>query len=105
MAESPATEPPDGREVVERLQSALADWRARIDELLVQLDLAGMDLRDELAKQLRKAENTGLAVRSGIAYARDDLAAAASAQKDSITEALHDIQRALQSAREVLEGK
>ena len=58
-------EPPDNRsDVFERLDSALQGWRARIDELVVQLDLATLDGRDEGREKVDVAQDVFLAAHS-----------------------------------------
>jgi hypothetical protein len=93
------------QDFAEALQGALTEWRARIDELMVQIDLANMEFRDELSKQLNAAENAGLAARAGLAYAGHDLASAVPAQRDAVTAVLHDLQRAFRGAREAFERR
>jgi len=56
----------------DKLDRVLDDWHARIDQLKVQVDLATMDVREDVAKRLEVTENVYLAVRSRLADARRD---------------------------------
>jgi hypothetical protein len=106
MAES--TEPvstTDERTPIEELQRRLNEWRTRIDELVVQLDLANMELREAFATELAKLENAGSALRSGLGYAKEDVRSAVPADRAAISEALRDLERAFQAARATLERR
>jgi len=88
-----------GRETVEALLDA---WRARLDNLRVQVDLAEMDGRDEVDHAVRRADETLRAVRArldsgsgatddvreilreGVASARADLGAAVELAEERI---------------------
>jgi HPt (histidine-containing phosphotransfer) domain-containing protein len=106
MAESDAT-PLNGatrpHDPAERLQRELTEWRARIDELIVQLDLASMDVRDELSRQLGSAANAGLAALSGLGQLRDDLAANLPSPRETVGGVLRDLQRTYAQARAAIE--
>ena len=93
------------RDAVDRIERALSQWRGQVDELLVQLNLASMDLRDEFAKQLAVAQNAGLAVRPGLEKIRDDVTAGLMAPRDTVGEVLHDLQRAIDAAKSVVERR
>jgi hypothetical protein len=93
------------RDAVDRIERALGHWRGQVDELLVQLNLASMDLRDEFAKQLAVAQNAGLAVRPGLEKVRDDLTAGLTAPRDTVGEVLHDLQQAINAAKNVVERR
>ena len=106
MADTDAT-PHDGAnragDPAERLQRELTEWRARIDELIVQLDLASMDVRDELSRQLGSAANAGLAALSGLGQLRDDLAANLPSPRETVGGVLRDLQRTYAQARAAIE--
>lgn len=101
----PGANPEGPHDLAEALQEALTEWRARIDELIVQIDLANMGLRDELSKQLNGAENAGLAARAGLASAVHDLASGVPAQRDAVTAVLQDLRRAVVGARQAFERR
>ena len=53
----------------DKFDRLLDDWHGRIDELKVQVDLATLDVREDMAKRLEVTENVYLAVRSRLAAA------------------------------------
>lgn len=93
------TSGPDQQAPVEQLQARLSDWRSRIDTLLVQLDLASMELRQAFQSELARMENARLALRSGLGNAREGLAAMLPTDRAAVGEALREIERAFQAAR------
>jgi phage shock protein A len=96
---------PDQPSPIGQLQASLADWRGRIDELLVQLDLASMEVRQAFQSELARMENARLALRSGVGYARGDLASVVPADRAAIAEALREIERAFKAARASVERR
>jgi hypothetical protein len=52
------------RSYAQQVERALSEWRARIDELSIQLDLAYRDIRDEAHERLDATRNVYLAARS-----------------------------------------
>lgn len=107
MTDAASTEGPSPgmQDLAERLESALTECRARIDKLIVQADLANIDLRDELYKRLNAVGNAGLAACAGLGSARQDLASGLPAPRDTVCAVLHDLQRAVQGAREALDRR
>ena len=91
-----------GQGRVEKLQAELTDLRTRADEMLVQLDLAGMELREEIGVQLERIENSALAIRSGIRYAGKDLGTSTPVGVEGIRSALRDLEYAFEEARSAL---
>ncbi len=83
-------------------EQVLEEWRGRIDELRLQLDLAAMDVRDQLRERIDVAENAYLAARSGLADAGRDTADALAAGRLAVEQLLHDLERAYQSAEAVV---
>jgi len=75
-------------DAVERL---LNEWRTRIDELKVQVDLAVKDVRDEVGDQLKIAENVFLAARSRLSNARNDTGADLKGMRRDIEGLLQDL--------------
>jgi phage shock protein A len=100
-----ATPGPDQPTPVGQLQASLADWRGRIDELLVQLDLATMEVREAFQSELARMENARLALRSGVGYAHEDLASVVHADRAAVAEALREIERAFKAARASVERR
>ena len=58
---------PDDGATVERLERLLDEWRGRIDELLVQADLASKDVSESVRAQATAAQNAYLAARNQLA--------------------------------------
>ena len=52
------------RSYVQQVEQAIAEWRTRIGELTIQLDLAYRDIRDEASERLDATQNVYLAARS-----------------------------------------
>lgn len=70
---------------LEQLGSTLGEWRRRIDELLVQVDLAALDVRDELRSRINLIENAYLAAKSQFEKVGKDV----EANEGSARERLH----------------
>ena len=94
-------------DVFERIGQTLDEWRAKIDELVVQFDLANLDLRDEVRKNLDATQNAYLAARSKFSAARADAASSLHTLEAGIEKLLHDLaltfeatQTAVRRARE-----
>jgi hypothetical protein len=83
---------------VEALSRTLDGWRARIDELLVQIDLAGHEVRDRLRKDIDLTENVYLAARSRLSDARRDAHADVTTVCSGTERLIGDLQHAFQAA-------
>ncbi len=95
----------DGQENLDLLQQlgkALDAWRTKIDELRVQLDLADLDVRDEVRKRLDVAQNAYLAARSRLSDARSDAGANLNTVRQGIDQLLKDLREAYDSAEAVV---
>jgi len=88
------------KDMAERLGRTLDGWRGRIDELLVQLDLAGLEVRDEVRSRIDVTENIYLAARSRLSEVKRDAGASVS----SICEASEKLVRDLKNAYEAAEA-
>jgi len=86
----------------EKLDRSLDQWRARIDELKVQADLATLDIREDVAKRLEVTENVYLAVRSRLSDARHDTGKNLAAVHQSVDQLLVDLRRAYDDAEAVV---
>jgi outer membrane protein TolC len=82
----------------ETLSSTLDGWRARIDELLVQFDLAEHEVRDRVRKHIDVTENVYLAARSQLADARRDAHADVETVCRGTEKLIRDLQQAFQAA-------
>ena len=90
-------------QVAESVNRALNEWRTRIDELKVQVDLAKLDVRERATKQLDVAQNVCLAAFSMLSDARHDAAVNADTLREGIEQLLHDIKRAFEAAQAVID--
>jgi hypothetical protein len=85
-------------DVVERLGHALDGWRARIDALLVQIDLAGHEVRDRVRKDIDLSENVYLAARSRLSDAHGDATSNVKTLCAGTEKLLRDLRAAFQAA-------
>jgi len=79
---------------IESISRSLDECRTRIDELLVQLDLARLDVRDEVDHQVAIAENAYLTARSKLSDARVDVGSTVEDLQQGLDQLLHDLGRA-----------
>ncbi len=92
----PTTRPAEALDVMARLESMLDFWRSHVDEFLVQLDLAHMEIRDRVAGHEKAAEAFGADLNRRIAEFRRSLA-----QQREIVAGMHkDISEAASAGRE-----
>jgi hypothetical protein len=84
----------DEHGAIESISRTLDECRTRLDELLVQLDLAKLDVRDEVDHQLEVAENAYLTARSKLSDARLDSGPTVEALQQGLDQLLHDLGRA-----------
>lgn len=92
----------DGKGAAETLDRTLDHWRARIDELKVQVDLATLDAREDLSKRLEVTENVYLAIRSRLSDARGDAGTSLGTVRHSVDQLLADLRRAFDDAEAVV---
>ena len=86
----------------DKLDRLLDDWHTRIDELKVQVDLASLDVREDLAKRLEVTENVYLAVRSRLSDARHDTGQNVANLRQLVDQLLLDLRRAYDDAEAVV---
>jgi len=96
-------EPTAPKNPLERLEDQLQQWRADIDEVIVQLNLATKDVRDELGRHIAAAQDVELAARSRLGDVGRDLVGALVAQRQSVVQVLKDIRLAYDSAKQAAE--
>jgi len=89
-------------DTIEKLGHALDEWRARIDELLVQFDLGASNVRDEVRKRLEVAENIYLAARSQLADARHDASSNLDSARQGVEQVIGDLRRAMEAMEAVV---
>lgn len=92
----------DASGTIDAISHRLDQCRTLIDELLVQLDLAKLDVRDELNRQVTIAENAYLAARSRLSDARLDAGSTVDALQLGLDQLLHDLGRAYAEVEAVL---
>jgi hypothetical protein len=90
------------RVATDKFDRLLDDWHGRIDELKVQVDLATLDVREDMAKRLEVTENVYLAVRSRLSDARHDAGQSVATVRQSVEELLVDLRRAYDDAEAVV---
>ncbi len=99
-----STEPVQ-RDLVEWLSAALDVWRTKIDELLVQADLASKDLSDELRSRASTAENAYLAARKRLSELPRDAGANLETMRAGMESLLTDLRHAYESAESVIRAR
>jgi hypothetical protein len=92
----------DDQGTAQKLEHTLDHWRARIDELKVQGNLATLDIREDLAKRLEVTENVYLAVRSRLSDARHDSGSGMAGVHRSVDQLLADLRRSYDDAEAVV---
>jgi len=92
----------DGHDAAEKLDRTLDQWRERIDQLKVQVDLATLDIREDLTKRLEVMENVYLAIRSRLSDARNDTGKTVTTLRQSVDQLMADLRRAYDSAEAVV---
>jgi hypothetical protein len=90
------------RNTIQEVGRALDEWRAKIDELMVQLDLANLDIRDEIRKRLDTTENVYLAARSLLSDARHDASSNLSSLRLDLDQLMRDLRYAYDAAESVV---
>ena len=85
---------------MEEFGRALDGWRSKIDELMVQIDLGNLDMRDEIRRRLDTTQNIYLAARSRLSDARRDTNANVSALRSTVDELLGDLNAAYEPWRQ-----
>ena len=77
-------------------------WRARIDELRVQVDLAKLETRERATKQLEIAQNACLAAYSKLRDAGKDAVGNVDTLRDGVQKLLKDVKAAFEAAQAVI---
>ena len=87
---------------VERLEKLLEEWRARIDDLLVQADLASKDVREAVRAKTEVAENAYLAAVNRLRDLPKDAGNNLGSVRDGVDKLVDDMRQAYQSAEAVI---
>ncbi len=104
MATTTDHEPPvpESGATVERLEHLLEEWRTRIDELLVQADLASKDVGESVRDKAAIAENAYLAAANRLSQIPKDAGANLGSFRDGIEKLFDDLRQAYRSAEAVV---
>ena len=89
-------------ELVNSMTGTVDQWKARIDELKVQVDLAKLDTRERATKQLEIAQNACLAAYSKLRDAGKDVVENADTLRDGVQKLLQDVKAAFEAAQAVI---
>ena len=91
------------RHLIDGFGRALDEWRTKIDQLMVQLDLADLDVRDEIRKCLETTQNVYLAARSRLSDARGDAGTNLDSLRSGLDQVLRDLRNAYATAEAVVD--
>jgi len=89
-------------ELVDSMTGTVDQWKARIDELKVQVDLAKLDTRERATKQLEIAQNACLAAYSKLRDAGHDAVTNADTLREGVQKLLQDVKAAFEAAQAVI---
>ena len=89
-------------QLVTSMTGSLDQWRSRIDELKVQVDLAKLDTRERATKQLDIAQNACLAAYSKLREAGRDAITNADTLREGVQKLLNDVKEAIEAAQAVI---
>ena len=92
----------DTAHVVNDMTSVLDQWKGRIDELKVQVDLAKLDVRGQAQKQVEIAQNACLAAYSKLRDAGRDATESGQALRQGVEKLLQDVKKAFEAAQAVV---
>jgi len=98
-ATTPSTHP---ETPVERLERVLDEWRAKIDELLLQADLASKDVSEEVRTRTEAAQNAYLAAKNRLLEIPKDAGSNVGSLRAGVEKLLDDLREAYQSAEAVV---
>ena len=98
-ADQPASH---GETSVDRLERMVDEWRGKIDELLVQADLASKDLAGEVRTRVAAAENAYLAAKNELGKIPKDAGADLGSVRAGVEKLLDDLRQAYRSAEDVI---
>ena len=83
---------------IARLDRRLGEWRGKIDELIVQVDLASKDVSDEVRSRATAAENAYQAAKSKLKEIPKDAGSSLGTLGDVVEKLLDDVRQAYLSA-------
>jgi ElaB/YqjD/DUF883 family membrane-anchored ribosome-binding protein len=83
---------------IDRLERLLEEWRGKIDELLVQVDLASKDISEDVRNRATAAENAYLAAKNKLSEIPKDAGSNLGSLRTGVEKLLDDLRQAYQSA-------
>ena len=92
----------NGEASIDRFERLLDEWRARIDDLLVQADLASKDVSESVREKAAVAENAYLAAKNRLREMPRDAGANLGSMRDGFDKLVDDMRQAYQSAESVI---
>ena len=98
MATTEDQGPTDEEATVERLEHVLDEWRGRIDELLVQADLASKDASESVRAQAAAAQNAYLAAVNQLKRIPKDAGSNIGSLRSGVEKLIDDLRQAYESA-------
>jgi len=87
-----------GEAGIDRLERLLEEWRGKIDELLVQVDLASKDVSEDVRKRATAAENAYLAAKNRLREIPKDAGSNVALLRGGVEKLFDDLRQAYQSA-------
>ena len=87
-----------GEAGVDRLDRLLEEWRGKIDELLVQVDLASKDISEDVRNRATAAETAYLAAKNKLGEIPKDAGSNLGSLRSGVEKLLDDLRQAYQSA-------
>ena len=87
-----------GEAGIDRLERLLEEWRGKIDELLVQVDLASKDVSEDVRKRATAAENAYLAAKNRLREIPKDADSNVALLRGGVEKLFDDLRQAYQSA-------
>ena len=90
------------RATLDRLRRSLDDWRGRIDELMVRVDLADLGGREELRKRVDVTQNAYLAAKNRLSDIPKDVGANVGTAVKGLEKLLADLRQAYEAAEAVV---
>jgi len=99
MTTTKGKSPSSEETTIDRLERLLDEWRGRIDELLVQVNLASKDVSEEARSRAAAAENAYLAARSRLREMPRDAGANLGSLRSGVERLIDDLRRAYDSAQ------